>query len=107
MEASKLAGVLQRARQLINPDLTVQQLMLLALVFDSGVYGIDQGSLVMNHGVSRSNVSKIVADLSALTSRKTQGPGLLESRIDPADLRIRVIVCTPKGTLTMAQVLGG
>jgi DNA-binding MarR family transcriptional regulator len=48
-------------------------------------------------GCSITALSRNLADLSRLTSRKRPGPGLVESRPDPMNLRLRRVYMTPKG----------
>lgn len=106
ISAVSLESVLVRARKLVSPDLSVQQLLVLTAVYNGGSRGIEQGELITKYGVSRSHASKTVADLSALTSAKKEGPGLIRSDLDPRDFRIRMITCTDKGVDTVRKMLG-
>ena len=42
-------------------------------------------------------LSRNLADLSVLTTKKLPGPGLLELRVDPLNLRIKRVFLTRKG----------
>ncbi len=50
-------------------------------------------------------LSRNLADLSELTTKKTPGPGLLEQRVDPSNLRIKRVFLTPKGKRFMKEWL--
>ena len=50
-------------------------------------------------------LSRNLADLSALTTRKLPGPGLLELRTDLLNLRVKRAYLTPKGRRFVKQWL--
>lgn len=104
--ANTLVALLQRSRSLVNADLTVQQLLVLAAVYAAGHEGVEQGALVEQQNLKRANVSKIIADLTRLTSTKKAGPDLIQSGFDTRDFRIRIVTCTPKGLQVMREILG-
>lgn len=106
ISSTSLEAALIRARRLISSELSVQQLVVFCAVYNGGSRGIEQGTLVATYGLSRSHVSKTVADLSARTSSKQHGPDLIRSDMDPNDHRLRIITATTKGEHVMRQILG-
>lgn len=83
-------------RHTVAPDITVQRLMILLSVYAHE--GLSQRELVETvEGCSITALSRNLADLSRLTSKKRPGPGLVESRSDPMNLRLRRIYLTPRG----------
>lgn len=59
--------------------------------------GIDNQTLIHRLDLSRSNASKLVRDLTTLTARKEEGPGLVRQELDPMDLTRRHAFLTEKG----------
>ena len=99
-----LDRALRFARARLSPDITAQRLLILI-----GVYlheGLSQREL-LNHldSTSITALSRNIADLSSLTTRKTPGPGLLELRSDPLNLRVKRIFLTRKGRSFVKQWL--
>jgi len=99
-QALHYLGILDRAlryaRKNLSPDITAQRLhILIAVYFHEG---LSQREL-MTHldGTSITALSRNLADLSALTTRKVPGPGLLELRSDPMNLRVKRVFLTRKG----------
>ena len=91
-----LDQALRFARSQLSPDVTAQRLLiLLAVHFHEG---LSQREL-LNHldGTSITALSRNIADLSAMTTKKQPGPGLLELRTDPMNLRIKRVHLTKKG----------
>jgi len=91
-----LDNALRYARAKLSADITAQRLLILI-----GVYrheGLSQREL-LNHldSTSITALSRNIADLSGLTTRKTPGPGLLELRTDPMNLRVKRVFLTRKG----------
>jgi DNA-binding MarR family transcriptional regulator len=87
---------LRFARAKLSPDITAQRLLILIAVYFHE--GLSQREL-LNHleSTSITALSRNLADLSVMTARKSPGPGLLELRIDPSNLRIKRVFLTRKG----------
>lgn len=91
-----LDKALRFARVRISPDITAQRLLILISVFQNE--GMHQRELLKTlDSTSITALSRNLADLSALTTKKTPGPGLLELRLDPMNLRVKRIYLTAKG----------
>lgn len=91
-----LDRALRFARSEISPDITAQRLLILIAVYFHE--GLSQRELLTYlESTSITALSRNVADLSALTTRKTPGPALLEQRSDPLNLRIKRVYLTGKG----------
>ncbi len=85
--------------------MTAQRLMILLCVALNE--GLSQRELLQRLELtSITALSRNIADLSALTSRKTPGPGLLELRSDPMNLRIKRVHLTPRGRKFVERWLG-
>ena len=92
----QLDRALRFARARLSPDITAQRLLILLHVYFNE--GMSQRELLDTlDSISITALSRNLADLSALTTRKTIGPGLLELRTDPMNLRIKRVHLTPKG----------
>ena len=91
-----LDRALRFARKNLSPDITAQRLLILIAVYFHE--GLSQREL-MEHleSTSITALSRNLADLSALTTRKVPGPGLLELRTDPLNLRIKRVFMTSRG----------
>lgn len=99
-----LDRALQFARKKISTDITAQRLqILLAVYFNEGLSQRDL--LQFLDMTSITALSRNIADLSRLTSRKLKGPGLLELRPDPLNLRTKHVFLTGKGRRFMEQWL--
>jgi DNA-binding MarR family transcriptional regulator len=104
-----LDRALRYARAKLSPDITAQRLLILIAVYFHE--GLSQREL-LNHLelTSITALSRNLADLSALTTRKLPGPGLLEQRVDPLNLRVKRVFLTAKGKRFMQnwlEVTGG
>jgi len=89
------------ARAQLGPDTTLQRLLILLNV--SLHEGLSQKELLARlDATSITALSRNLADLSAWTSRKQPGPGLLELRVDPMNLRRKTIHLTPRGRAMLA-----
>lgn len=101
-EMAQLESALRFARSKLSADITAQRLLILI-----GVYfheGLSQRELLsFLDSTSITALSRNIADLSVLTSRKGPGPGLLELRTDPMNLRVKRIYLTAKGRRFMKQ----
>jgi len=99
-QAIHYLGLLDRAlrfaRKNLSPDITAQRLLILIAVYFHE--GLSQREL-MNYleSTSITALSRNLADLSAMTTRKEPGPGLLELRTDPLNLRVKRVFLTRKG----------
>lgn len=91
-----LDRALRFARAKLSPDITAQRLLILIAVYFHE--GLSQRELLTHlETTSITALSRNLADLSALTTRKTPGPGLLELRVDPLNLRVKRVFLTAKG----------
>ncbi len=94
--ADMLDRALRFARARLTPDITAQRLLILISVFQNE--GLNQRELLSKlETTSITALSRNLADLSGLTTKKLPGPGLLELRVDPMNLRIKRIYLTAKG----------
>jgi len=91
-----LDRALRFARAKLSPDITAQRLLILIAVYFNE--GQSQRQLLQHlESTSITALSRNIADLSEFTTRKLPGPGLLELRTDPLNLRIKRVFLTPKG----------
>ena len=99
-----LDRALHFARKKLTADITAQRLqILLAVYFNEGLNQRELlGFLDMT---SITALSRNIADLSHLTTKKLKGPGLLELRVDPLNLRVKRVFLTKKGRRFMEQWL--
>ena len=99
-----LDRALRFARAKLSPDITAQRLLILIAVYFNE--GLSQRELLQHlESTSITALSRNLADLSALTTKKLPGPGLLELRVDPLNLRIRRVFLTRKGKNFVKQWL--
>lgn len=99
-----LDRALRYARARLSPDITAQRLLILIAVHFNE--GLSQRELLKHlESTSITALSRNLADLSSLTTKKLPGPGLLELRVDPLNLRIKRVFLTPKGRSFMQQWL--
>jgi DNA-binding MarR family transcriptional regulator len=97
-----LDNALRFARAGLSADVTAQRLLILISVYFNE--GLSQSELLRHlDSTSITALSRNLADLSALTTKKRPGPGLLELRIDPLNLRVRRVFLTNKGQQFMQQ----
>ncbi|MGB5256225.1 MAG: hypothetical protein WBN07_16515 [Woeseiaceae bacterium] len=100
----QLDRALRFARRKISPDITAQRLLILIAVYFHE--GLSQRELLSYlDSTSITALSRNLADLSSLTSKKTVGPGLLRMKADPLNLRIKRVHLTAKGRKFMKQWL--
>lgn len=102
-EVRRIQKFLKAARKNLDADMTVQRLQVLLEVALSEP--IEQGTLVRRVDQTRSAVSKNVANWTALTAKKTKGPGFMESVMDPMNLTTRTIKLTSKGKAALEKTL--
>jgi DNA-binding MarR family transcriptional regulator len=99
-----LDRALRYARARLSPDITAQRLLILIAVYFNE--GLSQRELLTHlESTSITALSRNVADLSSLTTKKLPGPGLLELRVDPLNLRIKRVFLTRKGRQFMNEWL--
>ena len=92
-----LDRALRFARARLSPDITAQRLLILLAVYFHE--GLSQRELLRHLELtSITALSRNLADLSDLTTKKEAGPGLLELRVDPMNLRAKRVYLTRKGT---------
>lgn len=101
---SILDRALRLARAKLSPDITAQRLLILLAVYKHE--GFSQRELLQHlDSTSITALSRNLADLSALTTKKSPGPGLLELRVDPLNLRIKRVFLTARGKRFMKTLL--
>jgi DNA-binding MarR family transcriptional regulator len=97
-----LDRALRFARTKLSPDVTAQRLLILIAVYFHE--GLSQRELLSHlDSTSITALSRNLADLSSLTTKKTPGPGLLRQQVDPQNLRVKRVFLTPKGKRFMKQ----
>lgn len=102
--ATRLDLALRAARRRLGPDVTVQRLLILLAVHRHE--GLSQRELLtLLESTSVTALSRNLADLSMRTSRKTAGPGLLELRTDPMNLRRKAVHLTDAGRAVVREIL--
>lgn len=93
---------LRFARSRLTADVTAQRLLILICVFFNE--GLSQRELLAKlESTSTTALSRNLADLSQLTSRKRVGPSLLELRTDPMNLRLKRVYLTETGRAFMKE----
>ena len=101
-EVRQLEKALRFARSNLSADITAQRLLILI-----GVYfheGLSQRELLsFLDSTSVTALSRNIADLSSLTTKKLPGPGLIELRIDPLNLRVKRVFLTAAGRRFMKR----
>ena len=91
-----LDNALRFARSHLSADVTAQRLLILICVYFN--QGLSQRELLSKlESTSITALSRNLADLSAWTTRKKEGPGLIELRPDPMNLRVKRVFLTPAG----------
>ena len=91
-----LDDALRFARSHLSPDVTAQRLLILICVYFN--QGLSQRELLTKlESTSITALSRNLADLSAWTTRKSEGPGLIELRSDPMNLRVKRVFLTKNG----------
>ncbi|MGB5166508.1 MAG: hypothetical protein WBN09_01565 [Woeseiaceae bacterium] len=101
-ELLQLDRALRFARENLSSDITAQRLLILIGVFFHE--GLSQRELLkFLDSTSITALSRNIADLSALTTKKLPGPALLELRVDPLNLRVKRVFLTSKGKRFMKR----
>ena len=101
---NKLNQLLRFVRAHLGSDITVQRLLILINVYLNE--GMSQNELMQQlDSTSVTALSRNLADLSSVTSSKKEGPGLIEMRIDPMNLRKKRIYLTDKGRQFLGEIL--
>ena len=91
-----LDKALRFARSELTADVTAQRLLILISVFFN--QGMSQRELLTKlDSTSITALSRNRADLSAWTTRKCEGPNLIELRPDPMNLRVKRVFLTKTG----------
>ena len=87
-------------------ELTLSQALLFFHVARAGSAGTDQGALADATGLSPAAVSRTVRILGGIHySKRHAGYGLMETQLDPADNRRRIVRLTSAGTALAEDVL--
>ena len=103
-QLQSLDKALRFARAQLTADVTAQRLLILICVFFN--QGLSQRELLGKlDSTSITALSRNLADLSAWTTKKVEGPGLIELRPDPMNLRIKRVFLTKKGERFMRRWL--
>lgn len=98
-----LTGALRFFRSELSPDVTAQRLLiLLAVRREEGLSQKELGERL--EATTPTALSRNLADLSSFTSRKQEGPGLVELRTDPMNLRVRRVYLTQRGKRLFAAL---
>jgi DNA-binding MarR family transcriptional regulator len=101
---NKLNQLLRFVRTHLGSDITVQRLLILINVYLNE--GMSQNELMQQLDLtSVTALSRNLADLSGITSSKKEGPGLIELRVDPMNLRKKRIYLTDKGKEFLSELL--
>lgn len=91
-----LDNALRFARSHLSADVTAQRLLILICVYFN--QGLSQRELLTKlETTSITALSRNLADLSVWTTRKSEGPGLIELRGDPMNLRVKRVFLTKEG----------
>ena len=91
-----LDRALRFARAELTADITAQRLLILICVYFNE--GMSQRELLTKlDSTSITALSRNLADLSDWTTRKKKGPGLIELRPDPMNLRIKRVYLSDRG----------
>lgn len=99
-----LDAALRFARSELWADITAQRLLILICVFFNE--GLSQKELLSRlESTSITALSRNLAEMSAWTPRKVEGPGLIELRQDPMNLRVKRVFLTAKGEKFMRRWL--
>lgn len=111
MKATKMreARMIQRflisMRDQYGNNLSAQQLNVLLEVYLNGE--IAQSEVIKRADLTRSAASKNIAGWTRLTAYKTKGPGLIESRIDPMNMKVRVLHIVDAGIKAVEAAIEG
>ena len=99
-----LDNALRFARSHLSPDVTAQRLLILICVYFN--QGLSQRELLTKlESTSITALSRNLADLSSWTTRKKEGPGLIELRPDPMNLRVKRVYLTSAGQAFVKRLL--
>jgi DNA-binding MarR family transcriptional regulator len=91
-----LDAALRFARAELSADITAQRLLILICVFFN--QGLSQKELLSRlDSTSITALSRNLAEMSEWTPRKVEGPGLIELRQDPMNLRVKRVFLSNKG----------
>lgn len=102
IEMQQLEKALRFARSNLSADITAQRLLILICVhFHEG--SSQRELLNFLDSTSITALSRNIADLSGWTTKKLPGPGLLEQRIDPLNLRLKRVFLTDRGKKFMKR----
>jgi DNA-binding MarR family transcriptional regulator len=100
--ARKLSSVLSAVR-VVDDRMPVQELAcFLEVASRDGEMGIMELSGIL--GISQSSASRNVSALSAWHYRKKAGLGLVETVVDPMELRKKNVILTAKGKRLLEQI---
>ena len=98
----KVSGLFQAFRA-IEPNIPLQvaYTFILAAMYE----GESIGDIARRAGFSLSTTSRHILDLGEYDRSKNPGYKLLETRIDPLELRRKTVHLTPKGRNLLNQIL--
>lgn len=98
-------STLKRVRTVAG-DMTVQRLQILTLISMADPEGISLTELTKRASVNQSNTSKMVHNMTKLTSAKKPGPGFVTAESDPMDLSTKIVRLTPRGREVVSMIFG-
>ena len=98
----KVSGLFQAFRAL-DPTMPLQlaYTFILCCIYE----GESIGDIARRAGFALSTTSRHILDLGEFDRKKSQGYKLVETRIDPMELRKKSIHLTPKGRALLNQVI--
>ncbi len=109
MKIYKLDRIISVVRDLIDPELPIQQLALLLLVAEAGDEGITMPEACEKLGMGQTSVSKNAKILSRYADKRgrqmeIKGYALIESRPDLWERRRLRMTITPKGRDVLEKI---
>lgn len=98
----KASGLFQAFRAL---DSTMPLQLAYTFILCATYEGESVGEIARRAGFAVSTASRHILDLGEFDRMKRPGYGLLETRIDPMELRRKTIHLTPKGRALLNQII--
>ena len=99
----KVSSLFQAFRQL---DITIPLQLAYTFILCATYEGESVGDIAKRAGFATSTTSRHILDLGAFDRKKNPGYGLVETRIDPMELRRKTVHLTPKGRNLLNQIIG-
>lgn len=98
----KVSGLFQAFRQL---DATMPLQLAYTFVLCATYEGESVGDIARRAGFAVSTTSRHILDLGEFDRKKEPGYGLVETKIDPMELRRKTVHLTPKGKNLLNQII--